>query len=421
LPVPQFAEIKKAWQAARPADFAEQEKHVEAQVSALLEKYPKKKQKLAALTEAGKSGLTHCTYLRAHVAGRLAINLDKHRVEGALIYMIASAGLGLWNQIEQNLAFIRQRTGLSTPSTTWGAAWTLFLVGDWARAESLLWKASENDPRNATFLIMLAYAQCQRGKLQAAIMNATKAANLEPHEPEHAKVLVRALIDAGRLTDAATKLEPLNSTTTSDPEILMLAIRLHLMRHEYEAAGDTARRLRECDSNLQWLIWLGGTFERARQDQKAARFYREALDLGHYPEALLGLARIAANEKRVNEAKNYLISALDLEKTVGSNGRDGVELFHPIINQLALLDAPRENCTAWIATFPAGSFPKALAQRAVMIYATSRRAAENHLDVVTAAMQPTQGATASSKLQWREAPKDQQPARPVREGVQFVL
>jgi hypothetical protein len=56
-----------------------------------------------------------------------------------------------------------------------------------------------------------------------------------------------------------------------------------------------------------------------------------------------------------------------------------------------------------------------------MVYSTTRFAAETHLDFVLRAMQPTGNPVAASKLQWREAPADNQPARPVREGIQFVM
>jgi hypothetical protein len=133
---------------------------------------------------------------------------------------------------------------------------------------------------------------------------------------------------------------------------------------------------------------------------------------------LVGAARFGLAR---NEARRYLLSALNLEEKVGPRSRTAVELFHAIVGQLMMLEEPRENCVAWIATFPAEAQPTALAQRSLMLYGTSRSAAETHLNEVLAAMQPGNPVTPAGKLQWREAPKHQQPARPVREGVQFVL
>jgi hypothetical protein len=56
-----------------------------------------------------------------------------------------------------------------------------------------------------------------------------------------------------------------------------------------------------------------------------------------------------------------------------------------------------------------------------MVYALTRYAAEEHLDFVLKAMEPDSRPKSAAQLQWRDAPADQQPLRPVREGIQFVL
>jgi tetratricopeptide (TPR) repeat protein len=351
----------------------------------------------------------------------LSINLDGKGVDGVLIYTIAAAGLSLWNDFNQNMEFIHQSTGVATPSTEWGVAWTSFLATDWPRAEGLLWKCAEREPSNATFRCLLALALVQRNKLQGAILNATMAADLEPRETEHTKLLTRILLDAGRVKEAAARFEKIEAEMRSDAEIAIMAVRIRLMRHQFDAALELAEQLDHGEQNPQWLVGMAGTFETARQDQTARRFYKEALGRGHYPEALLGLARAAADEKRLDEAREHLISALDVEKTVGRYGRTAVELFHQTVSQITMLDEPRENCIAWIVGFPAEASPAALARRSLMLYATSRRAAEKHLEMILTAMKPGNSVTPTWQLDWREAPQDQQPARPVREGVQFVL
>jgi Zn-dependent protease with chaperone function len=421
LPVPRYAEIKRAWQSDRPADLTEQERQIEEELTALVAVQDSKKHKLAVLADEGITALQHCSYLRAHVAGRLAINIDRKGVEGVLLYLVAAAGLNLWDEFNQNMDFIHRSTGVRTPSTEWGVAWTFFLAADWPRAEGLLWKCIEREPSNTTFRCLLALAQLQRNKLQGAILNATMAADLEPHEVEHTKLLTRILLDSGRIKEAESRLQKIEADSKSDSEIAISAIRIRLMRHQFDAAREMAEQLDHGECNPQWLVGVAVAFEGAREDQTAERFYREALKKGHYPEALLGLARVAANGKRSNEAKEHLISALDIEMSVGPYGRSALELFHHTVGQLMMLDEPRENCMAWIVGFPAGASPAALARRSLMLYATSRRAAENHLQMVLEAMRPGQSVTPTWQLDWKEAPRDQQPARPVREGVQFVL
>jgi Zn-dependent protease with chaperone function/tetratricopeptide (TPR) repeat protein len=421
LPVPRYGEIKNAWQAERRADMAEREERIEAELIEALSKQSRKKTKLRLLTDEGARALAQCDYLRAHIASRLAIDINKWKIEGALINTVAAAGLGAWDSLGHNLEFLRQNTGLDTPSTRWGAAWAFLLAGDWATAESLLWKATEEQPRNTTFLCLLALSQSQRGKVQSAILNARKAADIQPDETENTKLLTRLLLDAGRLTEAAARLDSIRQLTESDAEAALLVVRLHLMRHEFEAAAEAAGQLRKIDGRVQRLLQLGEVFEVSRQDQQAGQFYREALVLGHYPEALLSLARLAANQKRPQEARDYLLSALDVDKAVGPQGRTSLELFHVIAGQLTMLEEPREQCSAWIVTFPPGTSPEALAERSLMMFARTRTIAEQHLDFVLKAMRPNGMVTTAAELQWRDAPRDQQPARPVREGVQFVL
>jgi hypothetical protein len=420
LPVPRYSMIKKAWEAEWPANFAEKEKRVETEIMALIDTLPKKKQKLSALAHEGARALATCDYLRAQVAGRLAINLNNKNIDGVLVYLTAAAGLRLWENFGNNFEFIRAQTALATPSTRWGAAWALFLAGDWTRSEGLLLKAVESQPRNTTFLAMLAKTQARRNKIQSAVLNASKAADLEPDDPELTKLAIRLLLDTGRLREAEARLRPILAQASSDVEIALLHVEVRLLRHQYAEAEKAGDVVRLADSSAPSLIRLGSVFEAGRQDQYAGQFYRDALNLGHYPEALLGLARLAANEERRDEAKELLSRAMNTTLEAGPKGRTGIQLFQPIVTQLALLEQPRADCKAWIVTFPADATPAALAGISLLIYGVTRYAAERNLNFVRNAMEPDSPDSAT-QLNWREAPADQQPARPVHEGIQSVL
>jgi tetratricopeptide (TPR) repeat protein len=420
LPVPRYDELKKAWQAEPPKDFAGQEAHIEAELTLRINGRSRRR-KIAMLTQEGSRALEQCDYLRASVAGRLAIELNNQKVEPVLVYLVASAGLGLWDNFNRNFEFLRQRTGLATASTNWGSAWALFLAGDWTRAEGLLFTALESQPENTTFLAMLAITQSQRNKYQSAAVHATKAADLQPHDFQLAKLATRILLDCGRLSEAVARLTLLEDHAGSDAEIAMMLVRRRLLRREFKDARVAEETLRQADPHPHRLIQLAGIFEHARQDEEAKRLYREALSMAHYPEALLALARLAANEERTFEAKEHLLSALNLERETGSKGRTAVELFQPIVSQLASLAEPRGNCKAWIVTFPKTGAPAALSDRSLLLYGQTRYAAETHLNIVLQALHPTGNAVSAAKLEWREAPADKQPARPVREGIQLVM
>src|SRR4030095_2501041 len=286
LPVPRFSIMKKAWEAEHPPDFAEHAKKVEAEHVHLMYGVPQKRQKLSVLTQEGARALATCDYLRAEIAGRLAINLNNKNVEGVLVYLTAAAGLGIWENFGQNFEYIRSQTALATPSTSWGAACALFLSGDWTRAEGLLLKAVERQPKNTTFLALLAVTQARRNKFQSAVMNASEAADLEPDDPELAKLAIRLTLDNGRLREAEDRLSRIETQASSDVEIGLILVRLQLLRHRPDEAQKAADIVRRADSSAPALIRVGYVFETCRQDQSAGQFYRDALDLGHYPEAL---------------------------------------------------------------------------------------------------------------------------------------
>jgi Zn-dependent protease with chaperone function/tetratricopeptide (TPR) repeat protein len=420
IPTPPYPMIKKAWQAERPADFGEQEKSIEAELRSAVELLNGKRRKLEFVLREGVRALSQCEYLRAHVAARLCIHLNNKAADAALTYVVAASGMGIWSQINDNLEFVRKRTGFSTPSTAWGAAWTLSLAGDWGRAEGLLWQCVRQRPDNATILSFLALAQSQRGKLQSAALNAQRAAQLAPHK-EQTKLSARILLDAGRPGEAEEILKDIASSASSDTELALLMVRLRLLRRQFGAAASAADVLRQADNSPRWLIRLGEAFETARQDEPASRFFNGAMEAGHYPEALLGLARLASNRGEKDAVRTRLVEALNVEKQVGHDGRSAVELFPATVAQLTMLEEPRENCVAWIASFPADAQPAALANVSLMVYARERAVAEQHLYVVISAMQPSSPVTPASRLKWRQAPQDQQPARAVREGVQFAL
>jgi Zn-dependent protease with chaperone function/tetratricopeptide (TPR) repeat protein len=421
LPVPPFGVLLKSWSAPPVENIGDQEKQFEAEMLSKISSKSKKEQKIAILLEEGCAALRGGEYLRAHVASRLAIKLNNKCVDAALIYTTAAAGLRLWNQVNPNLEFVRKRTGLSTPSTKWGAAWVFSLAADWGRAEALLWECLKIQPTSATFLMLLSLAQVQRGKLQSAIINARKANALHPNDKEQARMLIGWLLDAGRLAEAQQALAKIERSANSDPEIAMLIVRLRLLRREFSSAIEAANLLHSADNNPPWLIRLGNMFETARLDQDAARFFEAALATAHYPEALLGLSRLASERNDKDKVRQYLLQALDLEKEVGAGGRTAVDLFQPIVAQLRLLEEPQENCQAWIGTFPADADPSPLAGRALMLYAPNQNRAMQYIDEILTAMQPNGKRTPAVQLQWTQAPKHQQPVSPVHEGIQAVL
>jgi len=424
LPVPRFAELKKAWQAPADPELKEHEAAFMSELKAMESGVTGKSRKVNLLVEEAFAALGRCEYLRAHVATRLALQRDNKSVEAALGNAVASASLGMHAQVGNLLVFIRSRTGLLSSQIVWGAAWAFTLCGDWSNAEAFLWRKHREIPDEPTFLLLLAFVQQQRGKLQSAIANVEKGLALSPQDVEAQKLLGRCLLDAGRLQAAARQLHALEDGAKADPELAVLLIRLKLLQRDLASAQEWAGCVHKDGEGGTWLIRLGEIFEHARHDEHAFGYFHRALTLGFYPEAHVGLARIAARRKESALSRQHLLSALDMGKTVPEGAAGPGQVFRAVVDQLMQLDRAREQCRAWIARFPtpqSNHTPDVLRGRQIMVYAPDRKAAEGYLDEILDAIQPTPEPAPAFTLNWSEAPKDQQPVRPVYPGVQHVL
>jgi hypothetical protein len=166
---------------------------------------------------------------------------------------------------------------------------------------------------------------------------------------------------------------------------------------------------------------LGEVHEVARQYEKAISFYREALAAAHYPEALLGLGRLEVERRNRVQARCHVLAALDITRPLGKKGVGTLPLFGRILGQLVSIEDPVPNCRAWIAKLNGNASPAALANTSFVIYSPGRQEAEQSLRTILDAMQPGLPPVLPTTICWREAPKEQQPDRPVRPGVQGVL
>ncbi len=421
LPVPRFDLIKQAWEAERPADLAEREKAIETELTALIGSEKKKRAKIARLLDVADAALAQCEYLRAHVAARLALDLNQKSVEAALILAVANGSLGNGDQFGAMIRFVMHKTALGTTATRWGAAWGLLLLGDWNAAEALLWQVHEKQPNEPTFLTLLAFAQAERGKLQSAVVNARRAIELAPGDREQAKLLARVLIDAGRLREAAAPLETLAAVAATDPQVAMMNVRWHILRRDFEQALTWSDTLRRADPAPRWRLRVAEAFEGARRDDTAAQWFEQALAEGFYPEAHLGLARLATARGDKASARRQVHAAANFEKTVGARGAGPGPLFHAILGQLWSFEELRARCEAWEVTLPASYPLESIRGRSFLVYGSDRTNAENHFIALLGAMQPSNPPPLPKSMIWLLAAKERQPERPVRPGVQCVL
>jgi Zn-dependent protease with chaperone function len=418
LPVPAYGTLLHPRPTETQEQLAAAEEAIVAELRASAARERTRRARLALLVSVSYAALQERDYLRAHVSARLALELKKTSIEAGLAYAIAAAGLGNAQQAHSRLGVIRRSVGFQTLATKWGAAWALSLLDDWD-CEGLLQQLHEVRPEIATFASLLALAQLHRHKLQSAIENAARSVALEPANRASVLLLAHVLLLAGRAADAAARLDPLQDYARTDASTAFLMVRLRLMQRDTAGALQWAGVVQGLDPDGASLIALGQAFGAARLTEPAATFFTAAADAHFAPEANIGFAVVASLRGDRAGARRQLLAALKFEGARLTLGQTLGSLFHEILGRLNGLAEQRLDCTAWIATVPAGSL--ALAGRSILVCAPSESIARACLETIVTAMQGSESAADLSGVTWRVAPKAQQPDRPVPPGVHWVV
>lgn len=418
LPIPTYGTLLNSRPAETHEELAAAEKAIEAELRASSDREHGTRMRFRRLREASYAALGDRDYLRAHVAARLALELDNDSVEAGLGYIVAAAALGNVQQIDERLGLIRKTVGIRTLSTKWGAAWALSLVDEWG-CEGLLQQLHDERPDIATFVLLLALAQLHRGKTQSAIANAEKGLALEPENRAAVVLLVQALLIVGRTSDAAARLDPLQDFARTDIYTAVTLVRLRLMQRDTADALRWAEVVRSLDKEASYLIALGQLFGHVRLAEPAAIFFTAAAEARYVPEANIGLSALASLCGDRVTAQSHLLAALRFEGAKFTKGQTLGGLFHEIVGRLNRLAERRVHCRAWIATLPAG--PLGLAERSILVCAPDESMARGHLETIVMAMQGAETPLDLSRVSWQLAPNAQQPDRPVPPGVHSVV
>jgi Zn-dependent protease with chaperone function/tetratricopeptide (TPR) repeat protein len=416
LPIPTYGTMLNPRPAETPQQLAEAEQAIEKELRTAAESQGKRR--FAMLRDASYAALKDRDYLRAHVGARLALELDNDSIEAGLGYVVAAAALGNAGQMDHRLGVIRQKVGIQTLSLKWGAAWALSSVDQWS-CEGLLQQLHDQRPDIATFVLLLALAQVNRGKLQSAITNAKKGVALEPANHAAVVLLANALLLAGRTADAAARLRPEEDFGRTNIYTALSIVRLRLMQRDTDGALAWAEVVKGLDKDGSNLIALGQLFGLARLANHAARFLTAAAEAHYAPEANIGLSILATVRGDRVSARNHLLAALRFEGAKLTKGQTRNGVFYQILGRLNGLAEQRLACKAWIATFPAGSL--ALAGRSVLVCAPNESMARGHLETIVMAMEGNETSIDLSRVSWRLAADAQQPVRPVAPGVHSVV
>jgi tetratricopeptide (TPR) repeat protein len=248
-------------------------------------------------------------------------------------------------------------------------------------------------------------------------MNARASCSQKPGNKEYARVLIDLLLSGGFLNEAEEHLTALESEIPNDTALMLSKIAFLMMKRRFDAADELTAILVQKITDKHELLRLGTIYETARQDGKAGDYYTRAIEAAHYPEAYLGLARLALHRKDKEAAKANLLAALDTEKTLGENGVGALTLFHVIVGMLRGLRNPDPNCRAWLASFPEASCPKEFEKVALLVVAANIEEARKFVEEIFCAIQPKESIYLPKYTKWEEAPGEQQPVGPAQPGV----
>jgi predicted Zn-dependent protease len=419
LPVPDFGLLKETWHTGRPATEAE----IKEMGSALRARVAGKSRHKAEknLEAKGFESLMETDYLKAGVAARMLLARVPKSLPGLMVSAVSSAWLGSGEETSAALAAIQDIAGLNGPSICWGVAWTCMLRGNWSRAEALLEQVIDKTTPNPTLLNLRALCQMRRGKLQSAILSARRACQPRPRNREHAKFLIDLLLEGGYLAEARSWLVPLDKEIPYDHDLMLAAIRLDLAARDVAGADRWAEALLKSSAPAHMIVQLAAYYELARQLEPAARFYREALAHAFYPDACLGLARLAAQSDNPTAARQHAMEALNFRRPLGKHATPPLELLRPALTQLALLEPAIRQARAWIASLADNAMPAPLAGMTFIVYAATQPQAERYFLAIVDALTAGGPRVVVSNITWRLAPPEHQPFGPVQPGVQPLL
>jgi len=418
LPVPDYALLFSGKKIAKEeGTIEERQKAIEKSFEERLAGTPSKRRNAILLATEAYQALAESDYLRAHVAARFCLQRNETLIEGLLALAVASAALGQSERSQSLLNNLLQKTTLRSRSARWGAAWALALLGEWMPAEALLHELIRIE-ENRTFIGLLACCQHRRGKLRSAITNARKSVGDSTAGAADQRLLIRVLLDHGSLLEADEQLTRCAAAAQTDQELQFSWLRLRLLQRRFVDAEPWVQRIDSGDTAAGVLVALGGLFETAREDAKAAEYFERARVQGHNPDAYIGLGRLAARNCEEDKATELAKAAIDLTKTSNQDSRPAIAVFPEALGLVASFRERVQGGKAWVATLPNSKTIGSFSSHKLLIYAPSEQEARAYLEEILAAFLP--GVIPSEPLHYGLdlAPSQFQPIGPVRPGVQ---
>ena len=102
--------------------------------------------------------------------------------------------------------------------------------------------------------------------------------------------------------------------------------------------------LRESTADAALRLQLAASHEGMRRHDRAWELYEEVTRLGHYPEALVGLGRLANRRGQREDARRHLLSALNTKIPTAPNAVPPLAFFSTVLAELGNLRGPGIPC-----------------------------------------------------------------------------
>jgi hypothetical protein len=161
---------------------------------------------------------------------------------------------------------------------------------------------------------------------------------------------------------------------------------------------------------------LAQSYEESHFHEQARRYYEQVCESGFYPEAWVGLAAIAQENKEHSQAREALRAALDVTREPGPEAEKPLALLGDICRKLAAMNAPVEGCAAWIAHMDLTASPASVRRLSLLVCDTHPEDAREQVRWLYAAMHPGEELP-DSRVVWEPAGQENTPRGAIAPGI----
>ncbi|HPP73610.1 MAG TPA: M48 family metalloprotease [Armatimonadota bacterium] len=418
LPVPSYADWRRTDNdiEQRKSDIINWYYRISEQMKAEMPKGLKGKRNLARYWGTRcYEALIVCDYQRAWAASQLCLAADPKCLEGLLSAGIASRYFFEINDTANVFGQAISKYNIRG-SVLWAFAWASILIDEYDYAEGYLLNLTKEWPRNPTLLSLLAYSQWRRNKLYEALENIKRAIKLAPQDVNCRILLLRLLLAQGRPKDALEQMRIIEPLAANDEEVMLCAVQMNLLLGRDEEADRRAALAEQMHQRYSMLIRLAQLYSSSERYEVAQRYCEKVCQMGFYPNAYVGLAHIANEQKDKEKAREYLLKALDVTRELPLDADGPFSVLGDACNLMLSLQEPVSGCEGWTVTIDMRDSPAKVERVSFLLAAPSFEDARAIACEIYAAMHP--GSTLEDwRTKWEKLPPENQPEGLTQPGV----